>query len=79
MHSIVGKLALSCSFFFLASTTALAHSDLDGAGTHISRYGKSQIKQGPCGKQNGARGTHIYTYEPGATIKVAVDEFVPHP
>jgi hypothetical protein len=71
--TIVTLIGLSTSQF------ASAHIDLDSAGTHKSRYGRSEIKKGPCGRTDGAKGTNIYNYEPGQTIKIAVDEFVPHP
>jgi hypothetical protein len=58
---------------------AFAHFDLDSAGTHKSRYGRSEIKQGPCGRKDGLKGSTVYTYEPGQTIKISVDEFIPHP
>jgi len=62
----------------LTSQIASAHISLDLAGTHKSRYG-FEMKKGPCGRLDGARGTNIYTYKPGETIKVAITEFVPHP
>ena len=71
---VIGVLATSG-----VSSVAFAHLDLDSAGTHKSRYGRSEIKQGPCGREGGEKGTNVYTYEPGQTIKIAVDEFVPHP
>ena len=63
----------------LLSAPALGHFSLDGAGTHESRYGKYAIKQGPCGKTDGERGENVYTYKPGETIKVTVDEYISHP
>ncbi|MCX6129376.1 MAG: lytic polysaccharide monooxygenase [Proteobacteria bacterium] len=63
----------------LVTQAASAHFDLDSAGTHKSRYGRKEIKKGPCGRTGGVRGKNVYTYEPGATIQVAIDEFVPHP
>lgn len=77
MQACMRKLAGPLLLVF--SPLALAHFDLDNAGTHKSRYGKSEIKKGPCGRLNGLRGTQVYTYEPGQTIEVAIDEFVPHP
>lgn len=35
-------------------------------------------KTGPCGRLSGGRGP-IYTYAPGATITVTIDEYIPHP
>jgi Lytic polysaccharide mono-oxygenase, cellulose-degrading len=58
---------------------AFGHIDLDSAPTHKSRYGRNFIKQGPCGKADGERGTNVYTYKPGEKIQIAVDEFIPHP
>lgn len=64
---------------FALATPVLAHIDLDSAGTHLSRYGRNAIKQGPCGKTGGQRGKNVYTYAPGETIEVRVNEFIPHP
>ncbi len=61
------------------STSANAHISLERGGTHLSRYGDSTIKAGPCGKAGGARGTHVYQYEPGTTITVSLVEYIPHP
>ncbi len=61
------------------SAAAFAHIDLDSAGSHKSRYGRSQIKKGPCGRTGGTRGTNVYTYAPGEKITIKLDEFVPHP
>ena len=61
------------------STLALAHFDMDKAGTHKSRYGRSEIKQGPCGRKDGTKGTNVYVYEPGQLVNIAIDEFIPHP
>ncbi|MDD9935803.1 MAG: MYXO-CTERM sorting domain-containing protein [Myxococcales bacterium] len=58
---------------------AAAHIDADQAGTHLTRYGAANIKQGPCGLTGGERGTNIYTYEPGETITVSVTEYIGHP
>jgi hypothetical protein len=52
---------------------------MDKAGTLKSRYGRKEIKKGPCGRLNGERSANVFTFEPGATITVAVDEFIPHP
>jgi len=73
-------LALPLSLFScLISTSAFAHFDVDSAGTHESRYGRSEIKKGPCGRKNGTKGTKIYKYQPGETVKIAIDEFISHP
>ena len=66
-------------FFGLLASPVFAHFDLDSAGLLKSRYGRKEIKKGPCGRLNGTRGTQVYTFEPGQTIQVAIDEFVPHP
>ena len=58
---------------------ASAHISLAQGGTHLSRYGDGEIKDGPCGRAGGARGTNIYTYAPGETITVSVMETIPHP
>ena len=62
-----------------AASQGFAHIDLDSAGTHKSRYGRNFIKQGPCGKTNGERGSNIYTYRPNEKVTIALDEFIPHP
>lgn len=61
------------------SASASAHISLERGGTHLSRYGDTTIKAGPCGKAGGTRGTHIYMYEPGTTITVSLVEYIPHP
>jgi len=58
---------------------ASAHISLEQGGTHLSRYGDGQIKDGPCGMAGGKRGTNVYTYAPGQTITISLVEFVPHP
>ena len=58
---------------------ASAHISLEQGGTHLSRYGDGQIKEGPCGMAGGKRGTNVYTYAPGQTITISLVEFVPHP
>jgi hypothetical protein len=63
-----------------ATTEARAHFDqLDG--THMSRSGGGldQIKAAPCGIAGSTRGTNVYTYKPGSTITISVDEYIPHP
>jgi hypothetical protein len=63
------------------ASTANAHISVEQGGTHMSRYGdaSANLKGAPCGVAGGARGTHIYTYEPGQTITVKWVEYVPHP
>jgi hypothetical protein len=70
--ALLGCISLLPSF-------AQAHIDIDAAGTHLSRYGRRDIKQGPCGRVDGERGTNVYTYKPGETITIDLEEFVPHP
>jgi len=58
---------------------AHAHIDVDQAGSHMSRYGGNAIKEGPCGVTGGQRGSNVYTYAPGETITVTVNEYIGHP
>ena len=60
----------------VVSTTASAHIILT---SHDSRYGRREIKQGPCGRRGGMRSENVYTYAPGQTIVLVWDEFIPHP
>lgn len=64
---------------FTTEGSAFAHISIDQGGTQLSRYGDTELKDAPCGRANGTRGTHIYHYNPGQTIKVAMVEFVAHP
>jgi uncharacterized protein YcnI len=64
---------------FCLAAPASAHISLEKGGTHLSRYGESYLKDLPCGKAGGTRGTNIYTYAPGATINVSIVETIPHP
>jgi hypothetical protein len=72
---------LALLYVCFATPVAQAHISLEQAGTHKSRYGDTDndIKNLPCGRTGGARGTNIYTYEAGSTIEVEVSEFVSHP
>jgi hypothetical protein len=72
---------LALLYVCFATPVAQAHISLERAGTHKSRYGDTDndIKNLPCGRTGGARGTNIYTYEAGSTIEVEVSEFVSHP
>jgi hypothetical protein len=63
----------------VAAGTARAHISIEQGGTHLSRYGDTELKAGPCGVANGKRGTHIYTYEPGQTITLSLVEYIAHP
>jgi MYXO-CTERM domain-containing protein len=58
---------------------AAAHISLDQGGTHLSRYGDSEIKLEPCGRTGGTRSTNVYTYRPGETITLSLVEFIGHP
>ncbi|HXU69798.1 MAG TPA: SCE4755 family polysaccharide monooxygenase-like protein [Polyangia bacterium] len=71
--------SLACAAALLAARPAAAHISLEQGGTHLSRYGDSYLKEGPCGKAGGTRGTNIYTYAPGATITISLVETIPHP
>jgi hypothetical protein len=73
------ELASGVLLIGLVSSSAHAHISLERGGTQKSRYGDANIKAGPCGVAGGARGTNIYTYEPGSTITVKLVEYVPHP
>jgi MYXO-CTERM domain-containing protein len=64
---------------FGTASGAAAHISVEQAGTHESRYGDAEIKDAPCGKAGGGRGTHVYTYAPGETITLKVKEYIPHP
>jgi hypothetical protein len=77
-RSAVAGLLCAASALAVAAP-AWSHISLEKGGTHLSRYGDGEIKAGPCGRKDGARGTNIYTYEPGQTITVSVVEFIPHP
>jgi len=70
---------ISLGTALLFATPALAHISLEQGGTHLSRYGESYLKEGPCGKAGGTRGTNIYTYAPGSTITVSFVETISHP
>jgi hypothetical protein len=76
-YSLLGTIA----GVLLSSSVASAHLSLEQAGTHKSRYGdgNDDIKDGPCGHENGTRGTNVYTYKPGETITISVREYVVHP
>ncbi len=77
MNFMARSLALPLAL--LVSNAALAHFDMDKAGTLKSRYGRKEIKKGPCGRKDGVRGANVFTFQPGETINVAIDEFIPHP
>jgi hypothetical protein len=81
VHSFAqhGLFAVTLAGAGLCASAAHAHINLDTEGTHMSRYGESDIKTAPCGRANGARGTNVYTYKPGATITITINEYVAHP
>jgi len=66
----------------LVAQPALAHIDLDEAGTHMSRSGGgfTSIKTAPCGLPGSTRNeANVYTYKPGSTITIKLGEYIPHP
>jgi hypothetical protein len=73
----------ACRLLVLAgiawSPSVSAHISLERGGTHLSRYGDGEIKDAPCGRAGGVRGTNVYTYAPGETITVNLVETIPHP
>lgn len=75
----IGQLATAAFLVVGAGGTAFAHISLEQGGTHLSRDGEANLKEGPCGKAGSTRGTNIYTYAPGATITVRFVETIPHP
>jgi hypothetical protein len=75
---ILGVVSLALAAMAM-TRPASAHISLESGGTHNSRYGDGLIKDGPCGKAGGTRGTNIYTYAPGQTITVSLRETIPHP
>lgn len=68
----------------LGAGQALAHIDLQRAGTHVAMYEQGpagrDTKIEPCGNGEDAVPTGAeYTYRPGETITVSLAEYVPHP
>lgn len=63
----------------LLTGSAHAHISLEQGGTHKSRYGDGEIKDGPCGRAGGARSANVYTYAPGETITITLAESIAHP
>jgi hypothetical protein len=49
--------------------------------SHETRYGRSTIKSPPCGLSAtlSARGEVVHTFQPGETITIEYDEYIPHP
>lgn len=75
------RIAAAVAFAVASSATlARAHFSLEQGGTHMSRYGDGNdfIKNGPCGVDDGARGTHVYTYAPGEQITISIVEYISH-
>lgn len=69
----------------IAALAAIAANALaaDSAQAHINMFGALKDRGGdqktlPCGGPNRGAGP-VYTFEPGATITLGVDEFIPHP
>lgn len=60
----------------LTPTLASAHVHIT---SHLTRYGQSEIKAGPCGLAGGGIGSARYTYAPGDIITIEFDEFIDHP
>src|SRR5262245_38504306 len=79
LRSLNMYLATGLTGALLPCALASAHISLEENGTHKSRYGDGEIKDAPCGRMNGQRGTNVYKYAPGQKIMVSVVEFVPHP
>lgn len=66
------------------ATPALAHIDLQRAGTHVAMFEQGpagrDTKVPPCGNGEDAVATGAaYTYKPGETITLSLAEYVPHP
>lgn len=74
---------VACMALCWFAPVAHAHISLEMAtpSTHKSRNGDGSavLKTGPCGRGSAARGSNIYTYEPGSTIILNVSEYVLHP
>src|SRR5439155_27217926 len=76
-HNALSSLGFAAALCLAAP--AAAHISLEKGGTHISRDGDANLKEGPCGLAGSTRGTHVYTYAPGATIIISIVETIPHP
>ena len=63
---------------WLCAASSQAHISLERESSHESRYGDGAIKAAPCGQAGGARGSNVYTYKPGATINITINEYVSH-
>ncbi len=68
---------LTTAALFLISTPAAAHIEVT---SHITRHGRDQQKNGPCGAANSdGPGANVYVYEPGETLTIGWHEFINHP
>jgi hypothetical protein len=70
---------LACTLLSLClGSAAAAHVHIV---SHETRYGRSTIKSPPCGLSAtlSARGEVVHTFQPGETITIEYDEYVPHP
>jgi len=78
-----GKISFGslCLATCLSASVAHAHISLEMAGEYKSRAGDGDdaLKAAPCGKAGAARGSNVYTFEPGQTITIKLKEYVPHP
>lgn len=77
---------MSTAYRFLACTALVAGATAPNyAAAHIdllsppSRYGHQEQKEGPCGRQDGERGSVLAAFVPGATIRVRWEETIDHP
>ncbi len=60
----------------LVATATRAHLTLESPP---SRYGGDVLKDGPCGRSDGARSANVTMVESGATIEIVFDEYIDHP
>jgi MYXO-CTERM domain-containing protein len=66
-----------CALLLAVTSEAHAHLRVE---SHMSRLTQSDQKVGPCGKANSTWGaTKTYSYAPGETIKVEINEYIAHP
>jgi hypothetical protein len=70
--------SLACALLSLCvGSVAMAHVHIV---SHETRYGRSTIKSPPCGQSaTSARGEVVHTFQPGETITIEYDEYIPHP
>ena len=62
----------------LLSLPALASAHVDMLDPP-RRYGRTDLKSGPCGMPFGAAGDVVATYAGGSTIRIEINEYVDHP